>query len=197
MKLAIVGTSGVGKTYLETLLSKEYGFFQLPKYTNRPQRPDEVDGQGIFFISDNEDVDHLSNPEYFFHLNYMGFNYGWKQKDLDQVKKGNATIAITLESMQDLLKLDLGFIPILLYIEPENINLIKNRLKRQLNYNSLEGAKKTDADNVISRRIKAAINETNTIERYVKIANKTGKAFEIKGDESIREEVIPYILTLS
>ncbi len=193
MRLAITGTSGVGKTFLETILHEKYNFEQLPKYTNRPQRPDEIEGKGIYFIKDGSETTIATNPEYFFHLEYMGFNYGWKKKDLEKQQNRDLTIAITLESMPRLLKLNLGFIPILLYIRPENTNLLMQRLKNQLRYTDLVGQDKVTADFTISKRIKAAINETNRNQYYIRLVNKIGMSFEIKDDQTIIDEVIPYI----
>ena len=62
-RIVITGTSGVGKTYLESLLHNDFGFIQLPKYTNRPKRPGEIEGNGIFFVEKNELVN--SNNKYF------------------------------------------------------------------------------------------------------------------------------------
>lgn len=193
MRLAITGTSGVGKTFLETMLHEKYDFIQIPKYTNRPQRPDEIEGKGIYFIKDGTEASISKSPDYFFHLEYMGFNYGWKKFDLEKHSQQNITIAITLESLPRLLKLELGFVPIFLYIRPENNNLLMQRLKRQLKFNELSGHQKAEAEATISRRIKAAINESNRNQDYISLVNKTGMSFEIKNDNTILEEVIPYI----
>ena len=135
MRIAIIGTSGVGKTFLETLLCSEHEFVQIPKYTDRPKRPTEESGKGIFFMNRSELE--KNNKNYFFELNYAGFLYKWKKDDLEKNKSNNITIAITLESLQSLLDRDLNFIPIMLYTNIEDMDFLIERIKNQLQYSEL------------------------------------------------------------
>lgn len=196
MRIAITGTSGVGKTFLETLLSDKYGFIQIPKYTNRPKRPSEIEGKGIFFRS-KEDLIQYKN-DYFFMLEYMGYLYKWKKEDLDRYQNNNVSIGITLESMTRIVDSKLDFIPILLYIDPSNIKFLEKRIKKQLDYNNLNTNKKIEADKIIAQRLDAVIIESQNIDKYIDIISKSksGKAFMIQNDSTIGSEVIPYILSL-
>lgn len=195
MRIAITGTSGVGKTYLEQLLTKELGFVQLPKTTNRHKRPNEIDGQGIKFRSRNDIENEID--KYFFYLEYMENIYVWEKMDLKKNK--NCTIAITLESMGRLLDLKLKFIPILLYIDVNNLSLIKKRIKRQLGYKDLSLIDKNEADIIINKRMELAHKESETINKYIELISKRskkGRAFKIIDDTTLIKEVIPYIKSL-
>ena len=195
-RIVITGTSGVGKTYLESLLHNDYGFIQLPKYTNRPKRPGEIEGKGIYFVKKRE----LSNQDnkYFFSLDYSGYTYSWKNSDLKTYVDYNLTMAITLESLSGLLNSEMGFIPIILYIDKNNIDLLIERIKLQLNYYNLKNNEKEDADRIIEKRILLAKKESNNIDKYLKNINEQnrGMAFKIIDDLTIPNQVIPYILSL-
>lgn len=195
-RIVITGTSGVGKTYLESLLHNDYGFIQLPKYTNRPKRPGEIEGKGIYFVEKRE----LSNQDnkYFFSLDYSGYTYSWKNSDLKTYVDYNLTMAITLESLSGLLNSEMGFIPIILYIDKNNIDLLIERIKLQLNYYNLKNNEKEDADRIIEKRILLAKKESNNIDKYLKNINEQnrGMAFKIIDDLTIPNQVIPYILSL-
>lgn len=196
MRIAITGTSGVGKTFLESLLSEKYGFIQIPKYTNRPKRPSEIEGKGIYFKTIEDLLMHKN--EYFFMLEYMGYVYKWKKEDLDRYQNKNISIGITLESMSRIIDSKLDFIPILLYIDPSNIKFLEKRIKKQLDYINLTQDKKKEADTIISKRLDAVIIESKNINDYIDALSKTkyGKAFMIKDDSTLESEVIPYILNL-
>jgi guanylate kinase len=195
-RIVITGTSGVGKTYLESLLHNDYGFIQLPKHTNRPQRPGEVEGRGIFFVEKSELIN--SNNKYFFSLDYSGYTYSWKNSDLEANILNNVTMAITLESLSGLLDTNQGFIPIILYIDKNNIDLLIERIKLQLDYYNLNDVEKDEADKIIEKRINLAKEESTKIDKYlvnITTQNK-GKAFKIIDDLTIPDEVVPYILSL-
>lgn len=194
MRIAISGTSGVGKTYLENILAEKYDFKQLPKTTDRKQRPHEKEGQGIFFKSRAEITEQI--VKYFFTLEYAGHIYAWADSDLKDNK--NCTVAITMESMKSLLDKGFGFIPILLYIDKNNLGFLEQRIKKQLNFQSLHGLAKIEAEAKITERLELAKNELLDINRYISIVENTeyGKAFQIQDDTTIFQEVLPYIESL-
>lgn len=196
IRIAITGTSGVGKTYLESLLHNDYSFIQLPKYTNRPKRPGEVEGKGVFFVEKPELEKNSKN--YFFSLDYIGYTYSWKTEDLKKYIKHNVTMAITLESLYRLLNKNINFIPIILYVDQNNLDLLMERIKLQLDYYNLNKEGKYKSDIIIKNRIELAMVESLNIEKYLNLINRKnrGKAFKIAGDSTIQNEVIPYILSL-
>jgi guanylate kinase len=195
-RIVITGTSGVGKTFLESLLQEDYGFIQIPKYTNRPKRPGEIAGKGIFFVDKDELEKH--KDDYFFSLNYTGFTYSWKKSDLEKNINNNITIAITLEALPGLLEKNIGFIPIILYIDQNNIELLEERIKIQLDYFNLNKSEQKEADIIISKRLELAKKESQNIDKYLNSITKEnkGRAFKITDDLTIPNEVIPYIIGL-
>lgn len=194
MRIAISGTSGVGKTYLEKILSEKYNFKQLPKTTDRKQRPHEIEGQGIFFKTRAQIEKSIS--EYFFTLEYAGHIYAWKSSDLKRYN--NCSVAITMESMSDLLAKDLNFIPILLYIDKNNLKFLEQRIKNQLNFDSLRAVDKLEVKAKIEERLKLAKHELQDIEKYIAIVESVpkGKAFKIHNDDTIYQDILPYIESL-
>jgi guanylate kinase len=191
MRIAIAGTSGVGKTYLETILANKYKFVQLPKTTDRPKRPQEISGQGIFFKTRKEIESNFK--QYFFSLEYAGHIYAWQNNDL--LKSKNATVAITMEGLENLITKDLLFIPILLYIDQENLSFLEKRIKDQLNYKDLTPNERFEAEAKIIQRLNLAQKELININKYIEIVESVpnGKAFNIKDDNTIFNEVLPYI----
>lgn len=190
----ITGTSGVGKTHLEMVLKEKYGFFQLVKYTDRPQRQGENSGFGIGFL-DRETLDEHDN-EYFFTLYYAGFRYSWRKEDLENNKNNNITIAITLEATKRLLQEREDFIPIILNVEEKNFNLLIDRNKKKLDYDNLSPESKLLADRDIHERLDLARSEIKTIHEFEPLIEKNhGKIFSIKNDQTLYDEVIPFILS--
>lgn len=191
MRIAIAGTSGVGKTFLENILAEKYNFKQLPKTTDRKQRPHEIEDQGIFFKTRPEIEAHIS--EYFFTLEYAGHIYAWSEADLNSHK--NCTVAITMESLMGLIQKDLNFIPLLLYIDKTNLKFLEKRIKNQLNYEYLEPQDKLKAREKIDERLELAKQELQTIDKYISIVESVsnGRAFQIKDDTTIYQEILPYI----
>ncbi len=195
MKFFITGTSGVGKTFLEECLAQKLSFFQLPKTTDRKRRYSEKDSQGIKFKTTKEILDNIDR--YFFRLEYLGQIYVWEKEDLQ--KHENCVMAVTLESMESLLKLNLGFIPILLYIDPNNLKLLEDRMKTRYRYSELKGQDLKDANKMLKDRMALAKIESLQIKKYIDIISKystLGRAFEIKDDATLFDEVIPYIENL-
>lgn len=194
MRIAISGTSGVGKTYLENILADKYNFKQLPKTTDRKQRPHEREGQGIYFKTREQIEKEIS--KYFFTLEYAGHIYAWSKSDLNTNK--DCTIAITMESMNSLLARDLNFTPILLYIDSSNLGFLEQRIKNQLNFDSLNRQDKLEAEAKIAERLILAESELQNIDSYISIVEsvKNGKAFQIQNDNTIFQEILPYIESL-
>lgn len=194
MRIVITGTSGVGKTFLEELLASEYGFHQLPKTTSRNKRPNEIEGQGIKFAKKDE-IQKMFD-KFFFCLEYAGNIYCWEKKDL--YEHDNCTMAITMESLPALLSLQLDFIPILLYLDRSHLDLLDHRIRKQLGYTDLTPQEKIAADLKIQERLNLANNELAQIDKYLKIIDKSakGRAFLIKDDQTLYQEVIPYIMSL-
>jgi len=175
--IVITGTSGVGKSFLEEELEKRGMSFQLPKYTDRERRPGE-NPQKLISLTKEEFKKNRRN--FFFTLEYGGFNYGWKRKDL---KKEPVSLAITQDSLEDFMKKNSNFLPIWLKIEENNLKLLKKRME-----------KRGDNKEKIEQRLKMSREEIKRNNKYEAIIKKyQGIIFEIKNDKTIFEEVIPVL----
>jgi len=171
----ITGTSGVGKTFLEEELEKKKITFQIPKYTDRPRRLGD-DLKKLICLSSVEFEENRKN--FFFTLKYNGHNYGWKRDDL---KKEAVTLAITQESLENFLKNNPNFLPILLEVKIDNLEMLRQRM-----------IKRGESQDKITKRLDLAKEELINIDKYRNIVKKyQGLIFEIKNDKTIFEEVIP------
>jgi len=179
----IIGTSGVGKTFLEQELESMGISFQLPKYTNRSPRSAENTNKTVC-ISSIEFEKLFSPKSFFFTLDYGSYHYGWKKTDLLLHPQLPATLAITLESLDSFLSQNPTFIPILLTVDNSDLFLLEKRLHLR---------EKSESE--ITRRLNLARNELNIISKYIKLTKKkNGKVFYIKDNQTIFDEVIPQIL---
>lgn len=191
--IVIIGTSGVGKTFLEQELESLKISYQLPKYTNRAPRPGE-DSIKTVCISSDEFESLSTNNDFFFTLDYGGFKYGWKRNDLLLYENIPVTMAITLESFEGFLSKNPNFLPILLTVDNSDLSLIENRLYSRENINLLPENKLSEVKLKISQRLSLAREELKQIENYKKmVILNDGLVFFIKNDQTIFDEVIPNI----
>lgn len=180
--LVIAGTSGVGKTYLEEYLESQKLTWQLPKYFDRPNRPDERRDKNI---SLNKTEWMSARQEFFFTLHYSGYHYGWKRSDMKNGKI--STLAITLESLEEFLRTNTNFIPLLLWIDWEHLALLEQRMK-------IRG----DTDETIKKRLILAKEEIKAYSTYKDVTEKfKGLVIYIKDNTTIYKELIPQIPSLS
>lgn len=181
--IVIVGTSGVGKTFLEQELESLGISFQLPKYTNRPQRSGENSNKTIC-ISSSEFKNLFLSQSFFFTLDYSGYQYGWKKSDLTLYSHLPTTLAITLDSLEQFLSQNPNFLSVLLTVDSSDLSLLEKRL------HSREKLKSE-----IDRRLNLTRQELIQISKYIKLVNKhRGLMFYIKNDRTVFDEVIPKII---
>ena len=81
--LALIGESACGKSTVQDILCKDYGFEKIVTYTTRPMRDGEVGGKDYHFIS-QDDYDKKVRENFFFeNASYNGWNYGTARKDIE------------------------------------------------------------------------------------------------------------------
>lgn len=98
--IALVGRAAVGKTTLEKLLERDFGYVPLISHTTRPQRDGEIDGQEYHF-STNEEVEKmiadkqtLENVDYL--VNGETWHYVLSRKEVESKIKDNKRIVVTI-----------------------------------------------------------------------------------------------------
>ncbi len=123
--------SGAGKTTIVNEVLKEIGTQCLIKkvvtYTTRPIRIGEVDGVDYFFIKENDFLKKIKNHFFLEWSTWYGSYYGFPQTILNDLKNGISYIAIVDRFGARKIK-ELYKDAILIWIEPENIEVLKQRL---------------------------------------------------------------------
>jgi guanylate kinase len=179
--LVVCGTSGAGKTFLEEYLESHMKCVPLPKYFDREIRPGERKDKNIplsrYTWMNMKD-------EFFFTLTYDHHNYGWKRSDLQKGKV--STLAITLESLDRFLNENAGFIPLLLWVESSNLDLLRTRMERR-----------GETKEKILQRLTLAETEIRDGEKYKQLVKMHyGLVVIVKDDLTIFEELIPNIRSM-
>lgn len=191
----IVGITGVGKTFLELELQNKHGFYAWPKYTDREElRKEEEGATNIVPILKEEFQTML--PDFIFTMKYLNNNYGWRRQDYAQNRDKNITLAMTLENLANFMVKVPGFMPIMLHIELNNFGLIENRVRRRDGFENMTPEQQKFVNEKIQERLISARYDLEKFQFYQNIVNKYGgKIFVIKDDNTIYNEVIPFILS--
>jgi guanylate kinase len=186
--LIIAGVSGVGKSFLESVLSKEYGYTSVTKYSNRPMRPNE---KGLISLSD-KDFDAMQN-EFLSVIHQGGYKYGYKKAEIENHDK--KTIATPMKDIEAHIKAtQTPLIPIILGIKVKSLDLLRDRMKQRENFDSLPQDQQQFIYNKIEERMKLAQEDIGFMKHYEDMAFKyDGKVFYIEDDNTLFDEVIPYI----
>lgn len=191
----ILGITGVGKTFLELELQNKHGFYAWPKYTDREElRKEEEGATNIVPILKEEFQSML--PDFIFTMKYLNNNYGWRRQDYAQNRDKNITLAMTLENLANFMVKVPGFMPIMLHVELSNFGLIENRVRRRDGFENMTPEQQKFVNEKIQERLISARYDLEKFQFYQNIVNKFGgKIFVIKDDNTIYNEVIPFILS--
>lgn len=75
--IAIIGQSGSGKDTVLSRVLENYGnkFNKLIPFTTRPKRPNEIDGENYYFVSNKKEKEAIMVSE------YNNWFYGYNKKD--------------------------------------------------------------------------------------------------------------------
>lgn len=194
----ITGTSGVGKTHLERELTINHDFYQLPKLTDRPARDEEKNTSSLISLSRDQFTQYEIEDQFFFRLDYRDNRYGWRKSDLSANRDKNITLAITMESLPDFLLQNSSFIPVLLTVDPQNIDLISNRMLNRFDLTTKTLQQKMQINEDVEKRLQLAMQELSQIDKYIRIVEKyNGHTFIIKDDTTLYQVVIPKILQIA
>ncbi|MCA9380064.1 hypothetical protein KC675_02690 [Candidatus Dojkabacteria bacterium] len=191
----IVGITGVGKTFLELELQQKQGFYAWPKYTDREDlRQEEQGAPNLVKVSKTDFQSMLS--DFVFTMKYLNNNYGWRRQDYAQNRDKNITLAMTLENLANFMVKVPGFMPIMLHVELNNFGLIENRVRRREGFENLTPEQQRFVNEKVQERLISARYDLERFSFYQNIVNKYGgKIFVIKDNNTIYEEVIPFILS--
>lgn len=193
-KFVIVGITGVGRTFLELELQNKHGFYAWPKYTDREQlRKEEERASNIVRVSKEQFQEMI--PQFLYNMKYLNYNYGWRREDYANNQNKNITLAITLENLANFMVKVPGFMPIMLHVELSNFGLIESRVRNRDGYDSMTPEQQKLAYEKIQERLITARYDLEKFSFYQNIINKVGgKIFVIKDNNTIYEEVIPFMI---
>lgn len=79
--IALLGESGSGKSTIQNVLCKKYGYEKLITYTTRKPRNGEVDGTDYHFISEDTFKQMYRNNAFCETASYNGWHYGTAKND--------------------------------------------------------------------------------------------------------------------
>ena len=158
--IVVSGPSGVGKgTVLKEVLRLSVKPLELSvSATTREPRPGEVDGVHYWFLSKEDFQKKIEKNEFleFFEVFGSGNLYGTLKNTVQ--KKLNAGAWVILEiDVQGALKVQEIFPnAILIFIEPENVDVLKERLTKR----------GTESDEIMRDRLNRAIEELKFAHKY-------------------------------
>lgn len=190
----IIGITGLGKTFLELQLQKEYGFYAWPKYTDRPDiRKEEEGTSNIVQVTPTEFQEML--PDFIYTMTYLNNHYGWRRQDYASNIDKNITLAMLPDNLAEFMVKVPGFMPIMLNIELEDFSLIEKRVKTREDFDNLPPEKQKIVNENVQERLISARYDLERFPFYQNLVNKYGgKVFSIKDDATVTKEVIPFIL---
>lgn len=84
--LALIGVTGVGKSYYKDKIEKELNFEKLKIITNRKPRSGEVNGSDKIFVTTEELNKLVENGEIAFKFNLAGMTYAFPKKKCFLIK---------------------------------------------------------------------------------------------------------------
>lgn len=100
MIIVLLGASGSGKSTIENILSKDYGYEKIISYTTRPQRSGEINGKDYHFIDNCKFQDALRKGLFAEYDEYSQERfYGTLKSDY---QKGNKVVVLTPNGLRQL-----------------------------------------------------------------------------------------------
>ncbi len=161
--VVVSGPSGVGKsTVVRKLLKLDDNLKLSISATTRPPRPGESDGEHYFFISREEFDRKVKKTEFLEWANVHSYYYGtptdWLDEQLSRGKtivcevdvQGAASIKETVEAGK------LHAAAVFVFLIPPSVDILAFRLKKR----------KTEDEEVVNYRLRAAIAELQVMEKY-------------------------------
>ncbi len=195
MKIFVItGSSGVGKSHLVHELTKQ-GIYPLEVYTDRVRRPTEVRDADRVFLSPSE-FSQISK-EFLYWFEFQGNRYGYKRSDIQRLENQGASLCFNIPPiyLPGLLKEMPRAVAIFLTVETENFGMLSERMvKRDISPQDSPQVKIAKM-NKIRNRIDLARNEVGEYRdiQQALSANPLSRTFVIRNDQTLYDEVLPYI----
>jgi guanylate kinase len=161
--VVVSGPSGVGKsTVVKRLLKLDKDLKLSVSATTRPPRPGETDGEHYFFISQEEFDKNVKANDFLewaqVHNYYYGTPLGWLKGELSKGKTIVCEVDVQgAASMKEVVeKGKLAAAAVFIFLIPPSVDILAFRLKKR----------KTEDEEVVNYRLRAAIAELQVMEKY-------------------------------
>lgn len=137
MLVILSGVSGAGKdTIKKELIKREENIVTIPSYTDRPMRPEEVEGGTYHFVSTEEFERMIKEHELYEYNVHHNHYYGTSKKVFnDKIKEGKIIVKDIdvngTEKLINILRKDMKVVTIFLRVPKEELEKrLKNRIDK-------------------------------------------------------------------
>ncbi len=138
--LALIGVTGVGKSYYKDKIEKELNFEKLKIITNRKPRSGEVNGSDKIFVTTDELNQLVENGEIAFKFNLAGMTYAFPKKEMFSDR--NIVFEFHYSELENLKKVCPNVKS--LYLLPKDVNIAREKLLERHMDPKLEEARMQD-----------------------------------------------------
>lgn len=161
--VVISGPSGVGKSTVVRRLFKIYpDLLMSVSTTTRAPRPGEVDGEHYYFASEKEFDLKVRQNQFLEWAKVHGSYYGTPRQALEaRLKKGETVVLeVDVQGAASIKKIvesgELKAATVFVFLIPPSVDILAFRLKKR----------KTEDQEVVNYRLRAAIAELQVMEKY-------------------------------
>lgn len=161
--IVISGPSGVGKSTVVKRLLKITPKVKLSvSATTREARPGEKEGRDYFFLKKEEFSAQVAKEEFLEWAEVHGSYYGTPRSYIDKQLEKNKVVVLEVDvqgaqSIREVLrKKKLKAHCVFVFLIPPSVDILAFRLKKR----------KTEADEIVNYRLRAAIAELQVMEKY-------------------------------
>lgn len=138
--LALIGVTGVGKSYYKDRIEKKLNFEKLKIITNRKPRNGEVNGSDKIFVTTDELNKLVQDGEIAFKFNLAGMTYAFPKKEMFSDK--NIVFEFHYSELENLKKVCPNVKS--LYLLPQDVNIARKKLLERHMDSKLEEARMQD-----------------------------------------------------
>lgn len=157
MLLIISGPSGTGKgTLVSKLMESDPSFCFSCSVTTRAPRVGEVDGVHYHFVTDEEYAQMLERNEFLEHATVHDHHYGTLRKPVEEMMKQGRNVLLDIDTQGAISVMENTDDYVSVFILPPSFEELRQRLVNR----------KTDAPEVIERRLNNARGEVKQVGRY-------------------------------
>ncbi len=127
--IVISGPSGVGKnTVINNLFNRQPGLKYSVSATTRAPRPNEIDGQHYFFLTDTEFQKKIGNGEFLEWAKVYEYYYGTPKQNVQQLLESGQDLVLDIE-VQGALQVKRSLPDaVLIFLAPPSLSELKKRL---------------------------------------------------------------------